>query len=231
MMTERFPTPKMYTDRVTKAEFVFQKYKSILQGSVLDIGADQGYLRKHLGPQVEYTGVVKDPAPGLVAVDLECGKLPFADKSFDAVLCLDVLEHLDSIHSVFDELCRVSKNYVVISLPNPWRTFIGFLEGGAYRPDQRIKFYGLPKEKPEDRHKWFFSSKEGREFVSYRAELNKMALVDTYVEDNEFTGVMRENSQTGLTTIKAREHLFRADMPWAEAYEGTQWYVLQKSNK
>ena len=78
--------------------------------------------------------------PDLV-IDLEkIERLPFDDASFDAVLCSEVLEHLDNLHAMFGELTRVSRRWILISLPNCWTA--------ARRPVQRgrgaIGHYGLP---------------------------------------------------------------------------------------
>lgn len=46
-----------------------------------------------------------------------------ADNSFDAVFLLEVLEHLENYELALQELFRVSRNYVIISVPNEplWR--------------------------------------------------------------------------------------------------------------
>jgi ubiquinone/menaquinone biosynthesis C-methylase UbiE len=49
-----------------------------------------------------------------------CGSvlaLPFASRSFDAVTCLEVLEHLDDPASAVRELARVARRAVVVSVP------------------------------------------------------------------------------------------------------------------
>ena len=34
-----------------------------------------------------------------------------------------------------------------------------------------MKFYGLQKDRPEDRHRWFFGPEEAYNFIEYRARL------------------------------------------------------------
>ncbi|GAG42554.1 unnamed protein product, partial [marine sediment metagenome] len=68
---------------------------------------DECHLKQHLDEGASYWGI------GLgehldQQVNLEKEKIPFPENSFDCVLCLDVLEHLEHIHQVFDELCRVT---------------------------------------------------------------------------------------------------------------------------
>ncbi len=46
-------------------------------------------------------------------------RLPFADRQFDIVSCLDVLEHVprDGRRAVADELLRVTRSYIVVAAP------------------------------------------------------------------------------------------------------------------
>lgn len=47
--------------------------------------------------------------------------LPFKNKTFDLVLCLEVLEHLRHPHLAIRELERVARKYIIYSVPNePW---------------------------------------------------------------------------------------------------------------
>lgn len=110
---KKFYTNYLYTDRETKAKYVRLKYQAILKGCILDVGADACYLKQYL-KDVSYLGIgLGDKVDQ--QVDLEKGPLPFKDNTFDCVLSLDVLEHIDNIYQVFDELCRVSKKYLIIS--------------------------------------------------------------------------------------------------------------------
>ena len=45
-------------------------------------------------------------------------KLTFADKTFDVVVSLDVLEHLYNPESLLKEASRVSNRFVIIGVPN-----------------------------------------------------------------------------------------------------------------
>ncbi len=216
---QQFHTDYIYTDRETKARYVWLKYQSILRGrKILDVGADECYLKQHLDENAQYLGI------GLGGhvdqqVDLELGGIPFPDSSFDCVLCLDVLEHLEHIHQVFDECCRVARQHVIISLPNPLGTLYHHLRFGAYRPGQFTKFYGLPVEPPSDRHRWFFSYQEAEKFVLYRASTNGMRVLQMEPE-----AIAGERWWKRL----ARRVLMHKDLDSRNLYAGVLWGVLEK---
>jgi len=173
----QFKSDFVYTDRRSKAKYIFCKYQSILQGKILDVGADHCFLKEYIEAGTQYVGIGLHSPKLDIVVDLEKQDIPFESNSFDTVLCSDVLEHLDTIHHVFDEICRVSNSHVIVALPNAHKAFWEYIKRGDYCEEQHMKFYGLPLEKPEDRHKWFFSSWEAEKFVRYRAEKNNMAVV------------------------------------------------------
>lgn len=214
-----------YDDRASKAKYVWEKYKSILQGQkILDVGADQCHLKEHMDVDASYWGVGLGGNPDQ-QVDLEQNGLPFEDDEFDVVLCLDVLEHLENIHQVFDDLCRVARKHVIISLPNPLRCLWKRLCSEDYQPGQMMKFYGLPLEPPEDRHKWFFDAEEAERFIYYRAGKNGMHVVHLDF-DSHFSP---SRSKRGKVKALARRLLLRKDLELKRLYSGRLWAVLEKT--
>jgi SAM-dependent methyltransferase len=146
-------------------------FPEIWRGRVLDMGCRSGALKTvleaHRGINVRYTGMDL-LYPAQIVADLN-QNVPFVERAFDVVVALDVLEHTDDLHGAFDELCRIAKKYVVLTLPN------------GYELKGRIKFlfgfpvsgkYGLPVESPGDRHRWLFSFTEARDFVRVRGARN-----------------------------------------------------------
>lgn len=95
-------------------------------GKVLDIGCGDGLFltmledNKSEGIDISEEGVKKCLDKGLKASlgDFSTGNLPFKDNEFDYIVMLDVLEHLYSPEHLLKEANRVSKRYVVISVPN-----------------------------------------------------------------------------------------------------------------
>lgn len=94
-----------------------------LTESVLDVGCGPHGLAC-AASRAEFVGVdvlFPDPvAPGMVAFRNEPGPLPFADRSFDCVVCLDVLEHIPRRERVgfVEELTRVAAQRVLIACPS-----------------------------------------------------------------------------------------------------------------
>ena len=133
------------------------------QGTLLDIGARDGVLRGFLEPEgVSYASA--DVAPGLdFTVDLE-EPVAFGDRSFDMVVALDVLEHVDAIHAAFFELARIARRDLVIALPTlaSWPRRWSFLRAGHLG----TRKYELPVDPCADRHRWLTVYDDVERFVS-----------------------------------------------------------------
>lgn len=104
--------------------------KIIEGGSILDIGCGDGLLLEEL--------LKVDKARNVIGLDisdkaierartqrgLDCRlfditqKLPFENDQFDAVLLMDVLEHVFMPEAVLNEAVRVSRKNIYISVPN-----------------------------------------------------------------------------------------------------------------
>ena len=98
--------------------------------SILDAGCGEGFVTGYLAARdstLSLTGVDLNQA----AIDyaarrfgkharFQTGsvyKLPFSDKSFDLVLCSEVLEHLSDPNFAVRELKRVAQSYVLVTVP------------------------------------------------------------------------------------------------------------------
>jgi hypothetical protein len=142
-----------------------------LGGKILDVGSRHNTIREVLKKDAT---LVDKNNPNLPAFDLEKEALPFSDKQFDTVVCMDTLEHVDRAHGVIADLCRASKEYVIISLPNCWRGMMKpIVHGGG-----GLGSYGFPPEAPFDRHRWFFSTEDIEQFLIYNAAKNGFAVED-----------------------------------------------------
>ena len=111
-------------------------------GRILDIGGGQSGVTALLYPDAQVTTLDLEPGYGRAppnrwtGVDFVCGDataLPFAEASFDAVMLLDLLEHVPDDASVAREALRVLRpgGFALVSTPrDTWR----FPYHGALRP-------------------------------------------------------------------------------------------------
>lgn len=91
---------------------------------VLDVGCGNGTFLKALpetcvkiGLDFSKEALKHVPYPTVLA---NAESLPFESSSFDLVTCLEVLEHLPKhiFEATLSELARVSRRYVIVSVPN-----------------------------------------------------------------------------------------------------------------
>jgi ubiquinone/menaquinone biosynthesis C-methylase UbiE len=154
-------------------------------------GGGKRHLGKHLGSQwsvheLDITGDC-DTKLNLDQID----RLPFEDEFFDTSCAFEVLEHLEQFHLIASEMYRVSKSTILISLPNAAVEAIFILRNQRFLDDPvehgvYSKFNGLPLEKPEDRHRWWFTFEDIiRYFVHFEAE--KSCTVEFYIPEPDPT--------------------------------------------
>ena len=202
-----------FKERRARSAYIVHNFRRFLQGRVLDVGCDKRVL-KELLPDIDYLGTDIGGTPDMF-LNLEgVNFLPFSDGSFDCVLCSDVLEHLDNLHHIFTELLRVSKRYVIISLPNNWTNARRPMERGYGSFDK----YGLPSTPPVDRHKWFFSLTEAVDFVEAQVEAHPIRLVEEHVTEKPRAGLVK-----ALRRIR-----YPAQERYLNRYAHTLWAVLEK---
>ncbi len=99
--------------------------------SVLDAGCGEGFVVDYVAqrnPELRLAGVdLSDTAIEYARAHFgekarfrtgSVYKLPFSDNSFDTVICSEVLEHLDDPGRAVQELKRVARRYVLITVPH-----------------------------------------------------------------------------------------------------------------
>lgn len=151
--------------------------------NILNLGSGgEKFLSKNL--KDKNFKIVDVDFEGDVDIDLNLdniNSLPFNDSEFDITICLDVLEHLENFHLMNKELIRVSQ-ISYISLPISSNEIIHelLLDKSKYYMNKdsgfNSKFYGLPLEKPNDRHRWYIYFLDVVRFYKYFSEENNLSV-------------------------------------------------------
>lgn len=97
---------------------------------VLEVGCGEGIVLAHLAertPGARFDGLEMDETalarararcPDVALVRGDACELPFRDRSFDLVVCLEVLEHLPEPARALREVRRVSRGGCLLSVPH-----------------------------------------------------------------------------------------------------------------
>ncbi|MFQ5879349.1 MAG: class I SAM-dependent methyltransferase [Dehalococcoidia bacterium] len=123
--------PAPIDGRVRKVESLFRTHLGRAQ-RLLDIGCGDGTIAAFLGHALgaeEVRGVEVSPrwaelarrrGVDATAFDIESGPLPFADGSFDAIFCGELIEHLVDPDHLLDEIRRLltPEGLCVLTTPN-----------------------------------------------------------------------------------------------------------------
>ena len=201
-----------FPERRDRTLFVAGRFKSYLLDSVLDVWCFEAPLRALIAP-VPYTGIDMAGKPDITVNLDSLAALPFDEGTFQCVTCIEVLEHLENLHHMFAELVRVSRQHVILSLPNCW--------GDARVPIQRgrghFRHYGLPPDKPLDRHRWFFSLTEARRFIEVKAAEFGLEIEELFISEKPRNPLVR----------LARKLRYPGER-YHNRYAQTLWAVLRK---
>lgn len=126
--TTKNPIGRLFLNNFLNA--VVKATKPLNIDSVLDVGCGEGFTLARLQKEKigeSFEGIEYDERaielgnklyPRLTIEKGDIYKLPYKDNSFDLVVCTEVLEHLDNPRKAYKELIRVSKKYILLSVPN-----------------------------------------------------------------------------------------------------------------
>jgi len=133
----KYYTANPISGRLVKFFFrnITELYLSVEAESIFDGGCGEGFILNTLNKARPVRSCyaldldineVKDASVNLPFCDVRQGSLyeiPFKDDSFDLVICSEVLEHLEDPGRGLHELHRVSRKYVILSVPREpvWR--------------------------------------------------------------------------------------------------------------
>jgi len=143
--------------------FTVENIKNLEMKSVLEIGCASDLFLKEIQVDNKMGLNVLDACcnqmqrQGISSIKASADSIPLLDKSVDAVICYETLEHVHDPINVLRELERISKGFILLSIPWVVKTNI------------RAKYHG---NKPDGRpiseyHVFEFSEEDFRKILSY----------------------------------------------------------------
>ncbi len=152
-------------------QFVARKLGKLNNQIVLDIGCRDQIFKKSLLGEFKYLGIDYNPkikSTKFINHNLEKG-LPKQLGKIDIINAMDVLEHVENIHNIFNECFKKSDQKVAIALPNMayYKFRLTFLFSGEISG----KYY-FHSKKVLDRHRWFTTHYNNINFVKLNTPKN-----------------------------------------------------------
>lgn len=151
---QKDPTAQKYFSPTTRGitkrfiDNILEEIKHLGINSLLDVGCGTGYITKKLkdyasvciGCDIDTNRIMlAKNNTGLVIADAL--RLPFKESYFDAVMAIELLEHVSNIKVLLEELKRVSNGYILITVPNePIFRLANLFRG------KNIKYFGNPED-------------------------------------------------------------------------------------
>jgi ubiquinone/menaquinone biosynthesis C-methylase UbiE len=125
-------------------ENVISALDRLKPASILDVGCGNGYISDIISRSLNVRVIGCDLDKNRLktarnrfhqdVVVADISRLPFKDGSFDTVLAMEILEHVRNPDDALDELERVAKKNIVITVPNdPYFMMANFFRGKNFR--------------------------------------------------------------------------------------------------
>jgi len=103
--------------RPIRLKAILKIINKLPSGKILDLGCMDDYLLRRIPTRFDYLGVDEKPLcknEKIIKTKLENIK----EKKFDIVMATEVLEHLDDPVSAIRKMKKLSKRFILISVPN-----------------------------------------------------------------------------------------------------------------
>jgi len=156
-------------------------------GEILEIGVGNRFLSKYLIERGVNILTIDFDGRLLPSVEATVLNLPFKDNCFDVIAAFEVLEHLPYEYFIMalKEIKRVTRKYVVLSLPDVSRIFFLTVNiSGLFKREMKIPFPSKLKQEVHQyngEHFWEIGKKKF-EFNRIKKDisLSGLKILDTY---------------------------------------------------
>lgn len=163
--SEFYETTGDVVDRVRFVSRILESRPPV--SAVLDVGCRDGSLADFLPSSTTYFGAdLFQNERENVAYLGDIQSVVF-DRKFEQVVALDILEHVDDLHGLFDKLIGITETCLIVSMPNCFdlKSRLNFFFKGTLGGKYRLG--GLPSL---DRHRWLVSDSDVISFFESKAE-------------------------------------------------------------
>lgn len=150
-------------------------------GKILDIGGGEGILaeliEKKLNKKVNILDIDKEDiffAKKYFNKTVIYGNLynlPFLSNSYDMVICLEVLEHIENLEKSLEEIKRISSKNIILSVPNSFLFRIGNI----------VSFKNLRRLGESPDHKNYFNIKKINSLISQYFTVEKIICSSVWI--------------------------------------------------
>ena len=119
--------PRVHEQTDNSNACVEQIVRDVIASSVCDVGCGTGYLLREIGRHhgsglnpvigVDFMRPSQFDGSGMTFVQSPIEQLPFADRTFDTVVCTHVIEHILDYRLAIAELRRITNRRLIIVVP------------------------------------------------------------------------------------------------------------------
>ena len=105
---------KKYNSEKIRAVYLIKNYRKYLKNSILDVGSGGSpiVLKKEFNNRYTSLDIAETRCKPDIFSDFENNNLPLSNNSYETVLCMDCLEHVENIHSLFFDEMYITPSYI-----------------------------------------------------------------------------------------------------------------------
>lgn len=119
--------PRVHSDTDNSAACIELIRQNAIGPEICDVGCGTGYLLNVLArsptlKDCRFTGIdfvlgETQGGPNIALRECDIMQMPFADRSFDTVICTHVLEHILDVRAALAELRRITRRRLILVVP------------------------------------------------------------------------------------------------------------------